>query len=269
MKLIQGFILITLSLLFFSCTENNAQKTKNKDSLNIANTDVFTDHILDSASTGLVFKPTGNYNVIKSSISQKREQFKKAYLASIDSFERAVILDSARFFFTNSLLNELIPHWYGTVWDFNGYTNVPNSGVIACGYFISTTLKHLGVNMNRYRFAQQAGMNEAKTLDPDHNYRLIRIHHSEAIDSVVNVIEEEFRPGLYALGLSNHVGYIYIKDKTAYFIHSNYIDGHVMTEKARYSDAFWSSIYVFTDLTYNDFLIESWILNKEIVVITE
>ncbi len=44
-----------------------------------------------------------------------------------------------------------------------GHTAVPKEGEIACGYFVSTTLLHMGVPLNRYKIAQQNPLNEAKT----------------------------------------------------------------------------------------------------------
>ena len=38
------------------------------------------------------------------------------------------------------IYNRLIPQWYGTPWDFHGTAEYPNSGSIACGYFVTTIL---------------------------------------------------------------------------------------------------------------------------------
>jgi hypothetical protein len=267
MKTFSSFILFSY-ILITGCNKEFAQKRSLRAGLHAGNSNVFTDHLLDSLNSGLTFTAKGNYTALRTEIRRKREVFKREY-AVADETQKEVIIDSARNYFTKFLLNKIIPHWYGTVWDFNGYTNTPNKGVIACGYFISTSLKHAGVNMNRYAYAQQAGMNEAKTLAPDNSFHLFEIQSHEEIDSVVDILEKTFRDGLYTIGLSNHVGYLYVHNKTAYFIHSNYIEGYVMTEKARYSDAFASSIYVITDVSHNNFLIESWILNNEIPVVTD
>ena len=71
------------------------------------------------------------------------------------------------------------------------------------------------------------------------------------------------------MGLSCHVGYIYVKNNELYFLHSNYIDGYVMIEKAEYSNAFRSNIYVIADITFNDSLIVKWIDNSVIPIIQE
>ena len=52
----------------------------------------------------------------------------------------SIISESFYYVMTDSVF----PHWMGTKWDFNGVSNVPGKGMIACGYFVSTTLKHVG-----------------------------------------------------------------------------------------------------------------------------
>lgn len=156
--------------------------------------------------------------------------------------------------FENYLLNDIIPHWYGTEWDFNGYTAVPNQGVIACGYFVSTTLLHMGINVDRYKLAQQAGLYEAQTLALlDENYRTIY-----GIDSLLVVLSREYEDGIYFVGLDNHVGYLYIYDHVPYFIHSNYIEDKVMIERAESSIAFQSGVHVVAELSTNEALLERW-----------
>lgn len=262
-------------ILIFSCNEKNkAQNSSLKDSFSISDTglvpEIYEDKsIIDSSETGLQFSPTGNYANTKSKINNIRLQYYNELTTTKEHLKRDSIINDASEYFTNALLNQIVPHWYGTIWDFNGYTNKPNDGVIACGYFVSTTLKHTGLNINRFKLAQQGGMNEAKTLDPTGSYLIYSLNSTEELDSIYSKIEHDLKPGLYFAGLSHHVGFIYIKDQIAYFIHSNYINGYVMTEKARYSHAFRSMIYVIANITYNDYLIESWITNAVIPVVTE
>lgn len=155
--------------------------------------------------------------------------------------------------FEEHLLNQIIPHWYGTEWDFNGYTDVPNQGVIACGYFVSTTLKHMGINLNRYHLAQQAGLNEAKSLAiVDSNYFTVY-----GMDQLKISMNQE-KDGIYFVGLDNHVGYLLKRNAQLYFIHSNYIDDKVMIEKIDESAAFSSNIYVVAEISTNETLMKYW-----------
>lgn len=201
--------------------------------------------LIDSISLGLNFTPVGSYNAAKNEIAQLRKT--KNSGKDLEDY----------------LLNKIIPHWYGTEWDFNGYTAIPNQGVIACGYFVSTTLLHAGIKINRYHLAQQGGTNEAKSLAiVDSNYRTIW-----GFDSLQTTMKRDYEDGLYFVGLDNHVGYLYLKNKELYFIHSNYIDDKVMLEKAKYSQAFQSNIYVIAEITTNEELLTKWRKGETVVVV--
>ena len=88
-----------------------------------------------------------SYSSVRSSINIKKKVLKN----QVSSKE--IDLDSVCRYFDNALVNDIIPFWYGTKWSFEGHTNKPNDGEIACGYFVSTTLKDVGLNINRYHLA--------------------------------------------------------------------------------------------------------------------
>lgn len=164
----------------------------------------------------------------------------------------------------NYLLNMIIPHWYGTPWDFNGYTAVPQKGEIACGYFVSTTLLHAGFKLNRYKLAQQAGLYEAKTLAiTEDNYEVIY-----GKEKLKRILKERYKDGLYFVGLDNHVGYLYLRSGKAFFIHSNYIEDKVMIEEAMDAEAFQSGVYVIANISTNEQLLDKWRRNQTISVVT-
>lgn len=227
----RGLLFLLVSSILVSC---NAQQAENSEQVNSGS---FLDSTqIDSSAIGIVFNPSGTYTNAKLKV---KNGMKTA--SSGKDFE-------------HYLVNEIIPHWYGTEWDFNGYTSVPNQGVIACGYFVSTTLLHMGINIDRYKMAQQAGLHEAQTLAIiDDNYRTIY-----GIDSLMSILKREYDDGIYFVGLDNHVGYLYIKDQIPYFIHSNYIDDKVMIQKAFYAPAFASGIYVIAEISTNEELLERW-----------
>jgi hypothetical protein len=72
------------------------------------------------------------------SIAQKTPYNKT--LDSLKTIVNSIPNNKIGTFIHHSLSKTIFPHWYGTVWDYNGYTNTPKNGVIACGYFVSTTL---------------------------------------------------------------------------------------------------------------------------------
>lgn len=115
------------------------------------------------------------------------------------------------------IVETIFPYWYGTPWEFNGYSNIPGKGEIACGYFVSTPLKHIGYNWNRYRLAQQDATTIIKKI-ADNNIQFFRNHTSTDFIKKVKKIEN----GLYVLGLDSHVGFLYKTDNDIRIIHSSY-----------------------------------------------
>jgi len=217
---------------------------------------------LDSANIGVNFYPKGNYILLKASIRQQQEKFQQKYL-SADSIDKLAIIDSAANYITKTSLNDIFPFWYGTPWDFDGYTEKPNDGVIACGYFVSTTLRDVGFNLNRFKMAQQAGLFEAKTLQMKKKV----IEFTEDDEDIKETILEKLKPSLYFVGLDNHVGYIWVNNHEVYFIHSNYMHNSVELEYAETSEPFISENYYIADISLNDSLTKKWILNDKVEVV--
>lgn len=240
----------TLSILFFltlisACNSQVIVNGIPEDILPHSEVTNLDPSVIDTLELGLLFEGTGNYNSIKA---------KSTKVKATDTDGKA---------FEAYLLNEIVPFWYGTEWDFNGYTDVPGQGVIACGYFVSTTLKHAGLKINRYKMAQQAGLHEAQTLALiDKNYRTIY-----GIDELMKTLQRDYTDGLYFAGLDNHVGYLYIKNGTPYFLHSNYIEDRVQIQKAYYADAFQSEVYVIAEISTNEELMEKWRKGEAVKVV--
>lgn len=206
------------------------------------------------------FNAKGDYKTIISKIKSTKTYFKTLYANNKNK-----AIDSASKYLYYKLINDIVPHWYGTTWDFNGHTNIPNDGLIACGYFVSTTLKHLGLNLNRYKIAQQAGLHEAIALQPKNK---LKIYSNKTFSELKEKLNAIYTDGIYFVGLDNHVGYVLIKDKDIYFIHSSYCDNKVVIELAETSPCFRSNLYVFAEITTNDDLIKKWIFNEALVIPT-
>ncbi|QCE40930.1 hypothetical protein [Psychroserpens sp. NJDZ02] len=246
---------------FISCNrqKNNViglNKIVNQDKNPLVTKVVIT--ALDSIKLGINFKANGNYTLLKSRISEDKSYFKSLY--TTDSRKA---LDSASNYLYDKLINVLTPHWYGTTWDFNGYTNTPNDGLIACGYFVSTTLKHLDFKVNRYKMAQQAGLHEAIALQPKSQ---LKTYSNLTFDALKDKLNQVYNDGIYFVGLDNHVGYVLIKDKELYFLHSSYCDDKVVIELAETSPCFQSNLYVFAEITTNANLIKKWIFSETLVI---
>uniref|UniRef100_UPI0025BB19A7 hypothetical protein n=1 Tax=Lacinutrix sp. TaxID=1937692 RepID=UPI0025BB19A7 len=214
----------------------------------------------DSTKLSLNFKAKGDYNVIKSNIVTKKRGFKTEY----NTNKNKAITDASAYLHT-TLLNAIVPHWYGTTWEFSGHTNIPNNGEIACGYFVSTTLRHLDFKVNRYKMAQQAGMNIAIALQPKNKLKIYSGLDFKALKEKLNAV---YKNGIYFVGLDNHVGYVLIKDKEIYFLHSSYCDNKVVIELAEKSPCFRSNLYVFAEITTNNTLVRKWILSEQLIIPT-
>lgn len=200
-----------------------------------------------------------SYSSIKSSINTSRKQLSQSYKISTNKSET---LQQVREKFTNQLTNEIIPQWYGTKWSFDGYTEIPKTGSIACGYFVSTTLRDMGFNLNRYKLAQKAPYHEAKVIACGTTIETLQKKSKEELKSY---FLKNKKDGLYFIGLDLHVGYI-LKDKeNVYLIHSNFINNTgPVKEKIEDCKVLNSSVYHFCDITYNDVLLKKW-LNNEVI----
>lgn len=177
--------------------------------------------------------------------------------------------DSLSHLFTNLLTEKIIPHWLGTPWSFEGHTSVPRSGEIACGYLVSTTLKDMGFNLNRYTFAQQLPIHEAKTLAL--GKPLLEIN-SNSTDERIAILMDTLKEGIYFIGFDqNHVGYIQKKNKDLFVIHSNFIGGEgVVIERIEDSQVFsyYTRIYI-ADISRNAALMVKWMKGELVEVVTE
>ena len=200
--------------------------------------------------------PKVSYDSSKNYVSKVKSNLKRAFE------QKTIDIDSVSKTMTNLLLESIIPYWYGTAWDFNGYTAKPKQGVIACGYFVSTTMLHAGFNLNRYKMAQKASMEEALCLEPKDS---LFIRYTSR-DKFVKEFSSNAKDGIYLVGLSFHVGYLYKSASELFFIHSNYINHQgVIKEKAIESQALEASdVFVVADITNNEILVKKWLNEDEI-----
>jgi len=176
-------------------------------------------------------------------------------------------LDSVGEIFKESLLNKIIPFWEGTEWSFEGHTSKPKSGKIACGYFVSTTLQDIGLNLNRYKLAKQSPINEARSLSIDSEVK--EISEGSKSDNIL-AIKEFLKEGIHFIGFDeSHVGYILKRNDELYLIHSNYINSvGVEIEQIENSEVFNSYVkFYIAELSTNNELLNRWVNNKPVQVI--
>lgn len=256
-------ILIVIAFISFSCKGKGnevSSEIKIKEEKKIV--EVFKPAVKDSiihlSEMKLKKDKAKTYASVKKSIISKRNSLVSKELRT----------DSIAKLFKRSLVNRIIPFWAGTPWTFEGHTSIPNKGEIACGYFVSTTLKHIGVNLNRYKLAQQSPINEAKSLALDGN--IIKVNEASMKENTAT-IKKKIKEGIHFLGLGeSHVGFILKEKGELYIIHSNFVgDNGVEIELFEFSDVVvpYTWFYI-VELSSNETFLKNWIKGKEIKIIT-
>jgi hypothetical protein len=158
--------------------------------------------------TGNNFAVENDTNLQKN-YSRLRERIvkttKKKSLEAIPSYLETCLRDS------------VFAYWYDTPWDFYGTTEEPRKGNIACGYFVTTTLKHLGLNIDRVFLAQQASSVLIKEVCDEESIKVFSNSHYKNMKEYV----QKYSGNIFIAGLDNHVGFIVKEDSELYFVHSS------------------------------------------------
>ncbi|MCB0401017.1 MAG: hypothetical protein KDD41_02965 [Flavobacteriales bacterium] len=204
------------------------------------------------------------YHSVLSNVMAKKDSLAEVYRQG-DSLIKEAVVQQVETLLYDELIEHVFPQWYGTEWDYEGYTNTPKQGKVACGYFVSTPLKHIGFQVNRYKLAQKYSHAIVQTLCS--NIQYIRRNDTEKLFSYIQSGPNQ----LYVVGLDNHVGFISREATGIYFIHSSYIDPvAVVKERAQSSQALISSdLFVLGHFSKNTELLKKWLLGENIVIKTD
>jgi|GEM_PF-765593 len=201
--------------------------------------------------------PVRNYSDLVATLEQERLVLQAAFTRARTAAERMDVLHRARDVFVSSVVERLAPEWVGTPWDFNGTTEEPREGSIACGYFVTTLLRDAGLPVERVRLAQQASETIILRLTTNrYVHRFSRLPLSSFVDSV-----RAMGPGLSIVGLDCHVGFIASTDSSVLFIHSSYVSPRsVVIEHAERSPVLAASNYrVLGRISDDDAVIRRWL----------
>lgn len=187
-----------------------------------------------------------------------------ARFAEAPADERAAIRQEASRVVLDTLTERILPHWFGTPWDFYGTTQTPGEGAIACGYLVSTVLEHAGFRVERVRMAQQASEYILLSLVAPDRVRRFRDRPVEEVVEHVSAAGE----GLWLVGLDYHVGFLWNDGELVRFCHSSYLDpGGVVCEPALSSAAMVSRYRVVGPLL-DDPMIDAWLEQRAIPTVT-
>ncbi len=128
-------------------------------------------------------------------------------------------------------------YWIGTSWDFNGTTQEPGKGDIACGYFLTTTMQQTGYDIKRIWMAQQASSVLIKQYCSD-------IKISSKLGSIIAYLKSQPDSSCFIIGLDFHTGFVTKNGTDMYIIHSNYIENEgVIKEKIEHSKVLKNNKY--------------------------
>lgn len=183
------------------------------------------------------FTDTLTYDELKADIRSKRRLFSQKY-----PDERSLLADPAipeiSRFWINRVTGDLFEQWKGTPWDYNGTTTIPRKGNIACGYFVTTFLADMGVQLNRRKLSTCPSSEMMKKLVPGRPLiNLSRLSFAGFCDSLKN-----YKPGVFIIGLDYHTGIIVVDTNATWFIHSYYANNiGVIKELVSLSPALQSS----------------------------
>ncbi len=201
--------------------------------------------------------PTLSYEEFKANIASIREKINAEYLAA-DSLGKDSLIKYSQEFLRN-ITQEVFTYWYKTQWDFNGITQVPGEGKIACGYFVTTVIRDVGFDIPRSTWAQLASETMIKKINPS-----VKKFSNKSIQVVIDYFKN--RPdGIYVVGLDTHVGFVSKEGKKIKFIHSNYYKPEigVMEENLKGDNPINDASYRVIGQLFHYEMAKKWILHEK------
>jgi hypothetical protein len=196
------------------------------------------------------------YGQLKMEIAHSRKKFRERYIATTNKDQ---LLAEIKNYWVSSLGTDLYEQWKGTPWDFNGTTQVPGEGAVACGYFVTGLLQGMGYRLDRVKLSVCPSLTMMKSLAPEQpvlNLSYLSYHDfNERIKKAGN--------GVWIAGLDFHTGFIINDGTETWFLHSNYIDRQgVIKEKIAGSAALQASKTRFVvSLTEDEAFLQRWMKN--------
>lgn len=204
------------------------------------------------------------YTTQKEAFTAQRAALQRDYAALATAADKQAFRQRLGRKIVDHLHEELVPYWYGTQWDFNGTTQVPKEGAIACGYFVSTLLRDAGFKVERVRMAQQASLYIVRTVAPKGQRWDYGGISTAAFAEKVRGLGE----GLYVVGLDFHTGFVLCEGDDVWFIHSSYGEPFgVVKEVAEESAVLAQSNRFVLGKVNNDELVGKWLRGEKIATV--
>lgn len=269
MKKIFLFLLFLIIIILFLLLRNNTlleliDDLYSNDSNNLTKTLDENENIStnqNSKDENDHVKLSYDYEKLKTIIQYNRDKLGENYNQIVSTNKKKEVLNETKKFLFKSISEDIIPYWIGTEWDYNGFTEKPQEGNIACGYFISTVLLHSGFNVERFKLAQQPSSLIIKTMCMKNSIKTFT-----SIDSLKEYLLNNSN-SIYIVGLDNHVGFIEKKNEEIHFIHSSYL-GKKSVQKEPFDQSITlslSEIYMVGNLLDNIPILQRWLGNEKII----
>jgi hypothetical protein len=242
---------------FAACFSPEAKNVKNENAFIDAPKSAF-EKKLEKMSDAEV--DTAYFRICRNLVKEKNK-LANAYENAATDAKKQAILEKARDLFAATLSDSIFVCWYGTEWDFNGTTTCPRSGNIACGYFITTVLKHSGFNIGRSYLAQQASSVMIKTFCPNDKIKTITNNQTQKLFAYMKT-----RPdGIFMVGLDNHTGFIIKKGEVIDFVDADYQVDKVVREPLEKSNIIKNNgFFMVGDLSHSDATMVKWLKGEKI-----
>ena len=203
------------------------------------------------------------YAVLKEEAERWRLEFSKRYREARTDAARKVVIGDARVFL-EMLLPDMMSCWLGTPWDFNGTSETPGEGNIACGYFVATLLRDAGFRVHRYRLARQPSQNILRTFLPSSELSLrVGVPYPDYASEL-----RQMEPGIRIVGLDTHVGFIVGRAGAFRFVHSSGSEPWCVVDESEEDATVLerSNYRVQGSLTANPAVIRKWLLGEKFPV---
>jgi hypothetical protein len=203
---------------------------------------------------------SSTYDDARSRLEADRVALAKKLRASRSGSARKAVYAEARSVVLHAVVDDLTPAWLGTPWTFEGTTDRPGEGSIACGMFVGTILAHAGFRLDRIAMGRLASEHIALSLTEEKNLR--RYSNQDVAKVEADIVA--WGEGLYVVGLDQHAGLAHVDASgTARFIHSTvYPPSDVRSEPFQGDNPLADSKYrVFAKLL-DDRMIHRWLTGQ-------
>jgi len=207
----------------------------------------------DSSSKTPTKPDAKKYQQLKSLMEVKRLELAKKYTAGNATQKSAVIKEARSYLETT--MPQMMHCWIGTPWDFNGTSQTPGEGKIACGYFVSVVLRDAGFKVSRISLAQQPSQRIITTMIKSSEKKVIK-YKKDYADFI-----EEFKKradGIYVIGLDSHVGFLTNFNNEVHFIHSG-ASGVIDEIPKDARDVKISKYRVIGNISEKDYVVKKWL----------